>query len=37
MASHNAAPTATLTDTAGASPYIMTLTGKRHNIFYYFN
>ena len=28
MASHNAAPTATLTDTAGASPYIMTLTGR---------
>ena len=28
MASHNAAPTATLTDTSGASPYIMTLTGR---------
>ena len=28
MASHNAAPTATLTDTSGSSPYIMTLTGR---------
>jgi len=28
MASHNAAPTATLTDTGGSAPYIMTLTGR---------